>query len=171
MEICHRLTCPKVVGFLGLFRSRGSQGPSDGKSDMKVASNIRALPSILALVACVVIPTVLAQSDHDNKAAFLVAERDRVIACNARNGTFHELKLQNQEQLLQTAVSDLIAIVVTNKRYLAYSAFSEAWHGTNRQPYEKRVGLQADDSVALVLTSLRILTFNGRTGEWAAERR
>lgn len=138
---------------------------------MKVASNIRALPSIVALVSCLAMLGAFAQSDDDNKTIFLVAEKDHLVACNAREGTFHELKLGNQERWSKTAVSDLIAVVITNRRYVAYIALSGGWHGVNTQPYEESVSLQADDSVAVVLTSLRILTFNGHTGKWAQERR
>ena len=46
-----------------------------GEICLKGATNIRALPRIVALASCIAIPEAFAQSDDNNKTIFLVAEK------------------------------------------------------------------------------------------------
>ena len=104
----------------------------------------------------------VSQAAEDDQEVFLVIEDDHLIGCNGVTGKFAEVRLQNNENVLEHMVANLIAIVVTNKRFLAFSSLTDDWHIVNRRTAERFLDLQASSSRAVVLTSKRIMTFNGR---------
>ena len=104
----------------------------------------------------------ISQVAEDDQEVFLVIEDDHLIGCNGVTGKFAEVRLQNNENVLEHTVANLIAIVITNKRILAFSSLTDDWHIVKRRTAERFLDLQASGSRAVVLTSKRVMTFNGR---------
>ena len=104
----------------------------------------------------------VSQVAEDDQEVFLIIEDDHLIGCNGVTGKFAEVHLQNDENILEHMVANLIAIVITNKRFLAFSSSTDDWHIMRRRTAERFLDLQASGSRAVVLTSKRVMTFNGR---------
>ncbi len=105
------------------------------------------------------------------KLLYLLVEADRLIASNIHLSRFDEMRLGADEPIVQKAVADAVAVVVTTKRLIAYSVFTGAWRPLRLRPEEKIETVEAQDFSLLIVTSHRILNFNGQGGIWAETKR
>ncbi len=125
--------------------------------------------------ACVILATLgetrLASAGEVQKLLYLLVEDDILIASNIHLSRFDEMRLGADELIVQKAVANAVAVVVTRKRFIAYSAFTGAWRPLRLWPEEKLITLEAHDFAVHIMTSERILNFNGRSGIWAQTER
>lgn len=102
---------------------------------------------------------------------YLTLEKNKFVVSNLRKNAFSELRLRGGEVPVGKTITNLIAVIVTNKRFIAYSALTNKWHVLFRRPREKIARVDAEDFSAFVVTSDRLLSFAGTSGSWSEQKR
>jgi hypothetical protein len=126
---------------------------------------LRALLSCLCLVLLAA-PAATADAPPARQL-FWHIEDDRVIVANVRFSRTDELRLRGREVIEDTASSNAMLVVVTNRRFVGYSVYTASWQSMDRQPNETVETLAAEDWAGYILSSQRALNFNGRTAAWS----
>jgi hypothetical protein len=129
---------------------------------------------VLVVLAAMAISPAHGQLGSDEPPARLLfwhRDGDRIIVANIRFSRTDELELDGREQLEETASSNAVLVLVTNRRFLAYSVFTASWQAVDRRVGETLEQLAAEDYAGYVLSSKRVLNFNGRTAVWSEGRR
>lgn len=128
--------------------------------------------AVFALASGLMPAWTLAQSAFEGvpKQVELIVDGSWLIASNVRFSRFDELKLNAQENVVESRVGNAVIVIVTNQRFIGYGVRS-GWRSMSRIASEEVDRLSAEDFAGLVVTSRRLLNFNGETGVWGEGKR
>jgi len=104
----------------------------------------------------------------DRVALFLTNKR--ALGFDGGSGNLVEHRFGPHEDLTRRAISNSIAVVVTDLRALAVSPFRGGFFAVSLRPDERDAALEITGTIATLTTPRRLLTFDARSGRWRERR-